>query len=248
MLIFNLHHVEPRVRHISRKHITLTTDGLRWLIRTLRRMGLDIISLRDALERPDWGPGGNRKVILTFDDGYENNFLYAAPILEEERCPVTIFVLPGRFGGMNEWDQQDWPEAERDRLMSLEQMKTLASSSYITFGSHGMRHCHFPELDEAGLRFELVESHAILSRELGPAFLPVLAYPWGETSATVLRAMETTPYRAAFTVETAPWRSGTARFAIPRYSIYYRDGNPLILLAKLFRHGVFPRPVIPGCF
>jgi peptidoglycan/xylan/chitin deacetylase (PgdA/CDA1 family) len=242
MLIFNLHHVEPRIRHASRKHITLTTDGLRRLIRTLRGIGLDIISLREALDQPHGGKPGAQKAILTFDDGYENNFLHAAPILEEERCPATIFVLPGRFGGANEWDQGDWPEAERDRLMSLEQMKALASSPYITFGSHGMRHRHLPELNESELRFELEESHAILSSELGTAYLPVLAYPWGETSETVLRAMAHSPYRAAFTVKTAPWRPETARFTIPRYSIYHRDGNPLILLAKLLRHGLLPLP------
>ena len=238
MLIFNLHHVEPEIRQTSRKHITLTQIGLRRVIQTLRWAGLEIVSLRETLtnsySKQEWG----RKAIITFDDGYENNFLYAAPVLEEEACPATIFVLPGRFGGTNEWDQGDLPEMERDRLMTLEQMKTLAQSDYITFGSHGMRHRHFPELHEAELRFELEESYAILSKELGDAFLPIFAYPWGETSESVLRFMQQSSYKSAFNVETAPWESKTPRFEIPRYSVYYRDGNPLVFLAKLFRHGL----------
>ncbi len=239
MLIFNLHHVEPLIRHKERQHISVTPNGLRWIIRSLRWAGLEIVSLRDVLANTDAQALDANKVLLTLDDGYENNYLYAVPVFEAERCPVTIFALPGRFEGCNEWDQGHLPESERDKLMSLAQMKELAQSSkYITFGSHGMRHEHFPELDEAALRFEIEESYAILSRELGSAFLPALAYPWGESSPSVVAAMKNSPYQCAFTVEKALWGLQTNRFEIPRHSLYFRDGNPLVFLAKLFRHNL----------
>jgi peptidoglycan/xylan/chitin deacetylase (PgdA/CDA1 family) len=239
MLIFNLHHVEPVIRHPDRQHISVTPRGLRWIIRTLRWAGLEIVSLRDVLACPDAKMLGANKVLLTLDDGYENNYLYAAPVFEAEQCPATIFALPGRFSGSNEWDQGHLPVEEQDKLMSLEQMKKLArTSKYITFGSHGMMHVHFPELDEATLRHEIDESYAILSRELGDAFLPAMAYPWGESSPAVVKAMASSPYKCAFTVEKSLWSVQTQRFEIPRHSLYFRDGNPLVLLAKLFRHNL----------
>lgn len=238
MLIFNFHHIEDEILHPSRKHITISTGGFRQFIRTLRLLGFDIISIRDVLENPGLIQAQKRQVMITFDDGYVNNYRFAVPILEEEKCPATIFVLPGRFGGTNAWDQGDLPEAERDQLMTLEQMQELAKSEFITFGSHGMLHRKFPTLNIEELQFELHESYRILSENLGDAFLPVMAYPWGDYSPRVLEQMEHTPYRFAFTVETAPWTPGAPRFEVPRYSVYHRDGNPMILIAKLCRHGL----------
>jgi peptidoglycan/xylan/chitin deacetylase (PgdA/CDA1 family) len=236
MLIFNLHHVEDRIRHPSRKHITISPKGFRRFIRTLRLVGFEIVSLRDVLAEPSLLRSRKRLAILTFDDGYVNNYEIAAPILEEERCPATIFALPGRFGGTNEWDQGDFPEEQRDPLMTLGQMQALAKSPFITFGSHGMLHRNFARLEADDLQYELNESYRILSERLGNAFLPVLAYPWGTYSNAVLQAMEATLYRFAFTVETAPWTAETPHFEVPRYSVFFRDGNPVVLLAKLCRH------------
>jgi len=248
MLIFNLHHIEPRSNTAafqSRRHITITPNGLRRFIKTLRLAGLEIISLRQALEDglddPNAAPRKEtaRQVILTIDDGYVNNLKYAAPVLQSENAPATIFVLPGRFGGSNEWDQGNWPEENRDPLMTLEQMQELVKQyPCITYSSHGLRHVHMDQISSEALHKELHESHQILSDNLGETYLPTLAYPWGDYSQDVLKAMETSPYRCAFTVVTAPWEAGTPRFEIPRYSVFYRDGNPIITLAKLMRHGI----------
>ncbi len=236
MLVFNFHHVETTIRHPDRKHITITPEGLRQFIRTLRAVGMEIVSMRDVLDMENPGQDSRRQVLITFDDGYVNNFEEAAPVLEAERCPATIFVLPGRFSGTNEWDQGHLPEAERDPLMSLAQMQSLMKSDYITFGSHGMLHRDLTQLADAELDWEIHESYRILSESLGEVFLPVFAYPWGYYSDPVLQAMERSPYRYAFAVKTAQWQADASRFEIPRYSAYYRDGNPVIFLAKLCRH------------
>ena len=51
MLIFNFHHVEKEIRHPERKHITISPQGLSRFIRTLRLMGLRIVSMQEVLER-----------------------------------------------------------------------------------------------------------------------------------------------------------------------------------------------------
>lgn len=238
MLIFNFHHVEADVPDSPRKHITISQSGLRQFIRTLRAMRIEIVSLKDFSNTPEAAQTHKRQAILTFDDGYTNNYEFAAPILTEEQCPATIFVLPGRFGGTNEWDQGHLPEAERDRLMTLEQMQELAESPYITFGSHGMRHRNLPELDDAELEFELNESYQILSTHIGDSFVPIFAYPWGYYSPRVIEHMEQSPYQYGLTVQNGQWEPSASRFEIPRYSVFFRDGNPVMLFAKLCRHGL----------
>ena len=70
------------------------------------------------------------------------------------------------------------------------------------------------------------------------AFVPVLAYPWGEYSDAAQDALRKSPYQFAFTTDKHRWTSEHSPYAIPRYSAYYRDGNPLILLGKLCRHNI----------
>ncbi len=236
MLTFNFHHVEPVPLHADRRHITITPDGLMSFIRLLRSLGFNIISMRDVLAAD--GPG-RKDVLLTFDDGFENNYRYAVPVLEQEKCPATIFVLAGRLeNGTNDWDQAHLPKNQRDRLMTLPQMKVLANSKYITFGSHGLYHRPFPRLTELELHKEVRHSYEILSRELGDAFVPVLAYPWGEYSDATRKALHKSPYKLAFTTDKHRWSPEHSPYAIPRYSAYFRDGNPIILLGKLCRHNI----------
>lgn len=236
MLIFNFHHVEKELSRPERKHISMSPQGLRNFIRTLRLMGMRIVSMRDVLTHGKAVIESNRNVLLTFDDGYENNYLEALPVLETEQCPATIFVLPGRYGGTNEWDQGHLEESQRDRLMSLAQMKILAASPMITLGSHGMMHSDLPNLHEDAMRGEIMDSYRILSEEFGDSFLPVFAYPWGYHGEREIRALEESPYQYAFAVETRPWQASDNPYQIPRFSAYYRDGNPLVFVAKLARH------------
>lgn len=240
MLIFNFHHVEKQVNHVDRKHITISPQGLSRFIRTLRLLGMKTVSMRDVLATGGPADDSSRHVLLTFDDGYVNNLTEALPVLEAERCPATVFVLPGRFGGTNEWDQAHLPEAQRDPLMTLEQMKALTDSAWVTLGSHGMVHRKVSALSDDEIRYELQESYRILQSELGDRFLPVFAYPWGDYSEHAIALLEESPYRFAFTVENGQWRGGLDRFKIPRYSAFYRDGNPAVLLAKLCRHMLMP--------
>ena len=140
MLIFNFHHVETHIFHPERKHITMSPEGLSRFIRTLRLLGMSIVSVRDVLNSPDpAGPQSNRQVLLTFDDGYVNNLTEALPVLEQEHCPATVFVLPGRFSGTNEWDQGKLPESRRDPLMLSSTCRRGSCCRAERYASHPCR-------------------------------------------------------------------------------------------------------------
>lgn len=241
MLIFNFHHVEPDPRHADRKHITITPDGLRHFIRSLRALGKEPVALRQVLAEGGPAPGQNGRVLLTFDDGYANFYQYALPVLEAERCPATVFVLPGKLAGRNDWDQGHLPKAMRDPLMSREQIEAVAQSDWVDVGSHGLHHQDYSALDEAALKAEIEGSHAKLSEMLGSRFVPVLAYPWGRHSETARSVLAASRYHYAFTTEKGRWTADSPPFAVPRYSVYYRDGNPLVFIAKLCRNGLLFR-------
>ena len=88
------------------------------------QQNFNVLSLNDLLNC--WGTGGldkgQRYCVITFDDGWLDNYLYAYPILKKNGMPATIF-LPTSFIGTDRWF---WP----DRL------------SYL------LRNCHSDKLPE----------------------------------------------------------------------------------------------------
>ena len=65
------------------------------------------LSLRQLLDALAVGKIPRRAVMVTFDDGYADNFLQAKPILEKFDIPSAIFITTGNLGGKSEfwWDE-----------------------------------------------------------------------------------------------------------------------------------------------
>ena len=104
--IFMFHHVVPDVSdHLNGDLYVSARFFSAWLA-SLRKDGVDIISLNDAVERirdPGPRPSKRRFVVITLDDGYSDNFTCALPILEKFNAPFTIYVttdLVERGGGL----------------------------------------------------------------------------------------------------------------------------------------------------
>jgi peptidoglycan/xylan/chitin deacetylase (PgdA/CDA1 family) len=53
----------------------------------------DIISLAEALQMVERKESLNRKLVLTFDDGFAENYSVVAPILKEKNIPATFFLI-----------------------------------------------------------------------------------------------------------------------------------------------------------
>lgn len=73
---------------------------------------LSLFELGNALNT---GKIPDRSVVITFDDGYADNYWYAKPILEKYDIPATVFVTTGHVGSDKEfW----WDDLERILLLS----------------------------------------------------------------------------------------------------------------------------------
>lgn len=79
------------------------------------RQQLKVIKRHPVLRfEDDWTAVRKPSLVITFDDGYADNFLEALPILEEFNIPATFFVTTGKIGSHEEfW----WDELERVILL-----------------------------------------------------------------------------------------------------------------------------------
>ncbi len=59
----------------------------------------EVISLDELTEKVYSGkPLPSKAVVITFDDGYKDNYLHAYPILKRHHIPATIFLTTGHIG------------------------------------------------------------------------------------------------------------------------------------------------------
>ena len=91
------HHVRPAPNEAFQPNnlLEITPDFLDEVLRLLRRLDYDIVSLAEAVRRMRAADHRRRFAVLTFDDGYRDNALHAAPILARHQAPYTVFVTPG---------------------------------------------------------------------------------------------------------------------------------------------------------
>ena len=96
-----------------------------------------IISLQNAIELIDSGESIPKSaIILTFDDGYRDNYLNAFPILKKYRVPATIFLTVGAIdtGGILWWDSigeafKRTDKAYEDKLKTAREV--ILSAKYL---------------------------------------------------------------------------------------------------------------------
>ncbi|HUM01704.1 MAG TPA: polysaccharide deacetylase family protein [Thermoanaerobaculia bacterium] len=155
----------------------------------LVRRGLAGVTLRDLLDVPP--RPGDRRVVLTFDDGYDGVRTAALPLLRARGFSATVFVVSGKLGGANDWDG----ETPGDALLSEEGLRELAAAG-LEIGSHGATHRALPELPDAELAAETRGSREVLERIVG---LPVVSfcYPFGAASPRAAAAVREAGFRAA---------------------------------------------------
>jgi len=235
MIVLCLHHMGTEAGAGAKyRQFLLSPAGLRRAIRSVRLLGMEIIPLADVLRDPAafWQGRHANKVVLTFDDGYVNNLTEALPVLAEEKCPATVFAVAGKLGGYNDWD----PDLPRAPLMTLEQMRQMTRTPGLTIGSHGLLHRRLQTLPPDELAREITESHAILSAGLGAAYIPALAYPYGNYSAEVRDRVKDSPFQCAFTIRRGHWQPATHPYEIPRFCLGWQDGYPLVFLLKCLRN------------
>ena len=103
-VIFTLHRVLPDTpADFSPNAILQVEPGfLEYVIERVRDLGIDIVSLDEALIRLAAPRKGKPFVVLTFDDGYKDNLRHALPILRRHQAPFTLYIPTALVDGVGE--------------------------------------------------------------------------------------------------------------------------------------------------
>lgn len=171
VLVLNYHSVNP-----SHKFSTSPYDFEEQML--FLKENYEVISLND-LNAPGFNPlmVDKVKVIITFDDGYEDNFLYAYPILKKYNLPAIIFITTD-FIFNNVDITKDWPVYNNLKPLKPEQIKEMLSNK-ISIGSHSKTHYRSSSLSAEEFASELSKSQQDIEKYIGIK-IDTFAFPFGQ--------------------------------------------------------------------
>lgn len=122
-----------------------------------------------------------KSVVITFDDGYQDNLTHALPILKKYGFKATIYLVNDRHN--RDWSGYRKAKNEgaglKDELkLSDDEVRELLQSGLIEIGAHTLTHANLTSLDETQSREEICHS----KQEIEEKFQTVcnsFAYPFG---------------------------------------------------------------------
>lgn len=139
------------------------------------------------------GSAGKPPVAVTFDDGYQDNFESAYPILARAGFPVTFFLTVSRID--RDWD---FPRGIYPGL-TREQVREMSRDPLVDFGSHGYTHRPLPGLDDREAAGEIEKSKAVLEEYLNRR-IEFFSYAHGSYNPQLKELVRKAGYRAAYSV------------------------------------------------
>ncbi len=101
-LILTLHHVspDPVERFSPNAHLTVSPTFLESVVKLLINREFDIISLDEAHRRIQNPLSQNKRfAVFTFDDGYQDTLIHAAPIMKKYDIPYTVYLASSLIEG-----------------------------------------------------------------------------------------------------------------------------------------------------
>lgn len=159
----------------------------------------------DQIEKP---------VMLTFDDGYMDNYTELYPLLRKYQAKATIFVITDTID-LN------------PRNLTSDQIRELSASGLVEIQSHTVTHPYLTSLTPNDQRWELAQSKLVLTRLTGKEPY-VICYPSGQRGKDTLEIAREL-YVLGVDMNGGVYTTGSDPHTIPRWYVARSDSMALFI-------------------
>jgi peptidoglycan/xylan/chitin deacetylase (PgdA/CDA1 family) len=203
ILMYHYLSVPPADANIYRQDLSVTPALFAAHLDGIRSAGYTTISLYQLLDHLQVGaPLPEKPVIISFDDGYRDNYENAFPLLQERGMVATFFVVT------------DFVDEQRSAYMTWDMLREMHAAG-MSIESHGRNHASLKNRDVDYLVWQALGSLETIEFELGvrPRFA---AYPAGEFDQLTIELFRSANYWAAVTTMQGSTHSNDKLFELRR--------------------------------
>jgi len=156
-------------------------------------------------------------VVLTFDDGFENVYTEAFPVLERYGFHATVFLITDFCGGVIDGYG---PSAATGRLPVMDWPAVAEMHTYgVEFGAHTLTHPNLTRLSPQAAEHEMLTSKTVIQNRLG-AVVDTFAYPYGCFNGAV-KTIARRHFLSAVSTRLGRAHSHADLHALRRMDMYY---------------------------
>lgn len=199
----------------------VTPENFQRQMSYLRQKGYNVISLDELVE----GIATKKRfkhntVAITVDDGYEDNYTYAYPVLKENNLPATIFIIADHIGAVK-------------GFLTWEEVREMLKNR-ITFGAHTKSDVYVPSLtDDASLWEETAGAKKVIEANINRK-IDLFCYPTGGFTERAKETLKKAGYKAACTTNRGLSDLNKDLYELKRVKVTNSDMNrPFSFRAKL---------------
>ena len=157
----------------------------------------------------------DKQIILTFDDGYADNYAVVYPLLKKYGMIGTFFIVSGRVG--------------TDGYMTWEQIVEMQQAG-MEMGAHTVSHPFLTKLPYVKAYLEIWQSKVDLEQHLHTP-ISIFAYPYNDHNRVVTWLAQLVGFRAAVAVSPHGGDVGGDLFTMHRLTISSGEGMKTFAMA-----------------
>ena len=198
------------------------------LLKILGYKGLSVRELKPYLE----GEKIDKVIGITFDDGYLNNLINAAPILKKFNFTATCYLVSEYIGKTNLWDKPKGI-SQKPLMTSEEVYKWLSFGMDI--GAHTQTHINLKSVSKEKAEREIIECKQDLEKKFNVS-IEDFCYPFGKFDDSISNMARKAGYSSATTMIRGRANKESNNLKLPRIPITYHTLPHLFLLKLLTRY------------
>jgi peptidoglycan/xylan/chitin deacetylase (PgdA/CDA1 family) len=180
----------------------------------LRAAGFQSGRIEEALTMEK---NSERKVVLTFDDGFENLHANAMDPMTRHGFQGITYLVADRLGGVNEWETP--LGCARERLMDTVQIREWLAAGH-TIGAHTLTHPRLTQIKSDAAREEIGASRKKLEDLFGLR-IDDFCYPYGDHDERICEMVAEAGYRTATITKRGLNTKATPSLALRRFMVRY---------------------------
>lgn len=221
--ILMYHMIRPAIPGARFNKMRVAPETFRAQVAWLAQHGWTFCFVSELIHTPH--APGQRRVALTFDDGYRDNYLNALPVLQEFRAKATLYPVAERSEGFD-WSSKKKAartsgELGREPKLSDAEIAAMLATGLVELGGHGLTHPNLPQLSTAEAEREIAGCKTALEQTFRVP-VPTFCYPFGLYGKREIELVQRAGYIGATT--TAEGVGGQDPFQFPRIKVSGTEG------------------------